>query len=443
MTEPITQGNFSIDTLRVTFNGSNARVNVLPRDLQGLQYSEGLLHQFINVNISILDSTNGLSDVLFGMEKWEIKFTDTFNNVTYDFTDGSENGPLYCYKISNKAINDNTKTFTLQLCRYDAILNMQKRVCKKYTNIRSNELLTDIIKNELKSDKKLLGFAGDNSTNGLSFIPPNSRPLEILIWAKNKYYTNPKNGSFSSAGYFFYENYRGYHYEPIDTIADNDRNPLKGRYNVTTTTGGTDEIFTLQSVEFKSNIDMISNFNNGVYSGKIEFFDINSGRMTTRHYSLKDYYPNWNKVTEEGGLNVLNSLPLQDDLKPNISEDKEAIEYDYGSRTMFVAFNKGLFSYNDPDGNVQEDSAGFINAVSQSVSRSGLFTNQVLQATSIYGNMGINAGNHIEVNFFDSQGNVDKGHSGRYVVFSIQHVYIESDRKFKTNYTLVRDSFGI
>ena len=100
MTEPITQGNFSIDTLRVTFNGSNARVNVLPRDLQGLQYSEGLLHKFINVNISILDSTNGLSDVLFGMEKWEIKFTDTFNNVTYDFTDGSENGPLYCYKIN-------------------------------------------------------------------------------------------------------------------------------------------------------------------------------------------------------------------------------------------------------------------------------------------------------------------------------------------------------
>lgn len=448
MSGPILQSNFNINALKVTFNGSNASVNVLPKDLTGLQYSEGLLHKFININIEIIDSTNGLCDALYGMEKWEISFTDTINGITYDFTEGSDNGPLYCYKISNKTINDNVKKFTLQLCRYDAVLDMQRRVCKKYTNVRANELLTDIIKNELGSAKTLIGIdTKQNSANGLNFIPPNSRPLDILIWAKNKYFTEPKNGSFSSAGYFFYETYNGYHFDPIDTVADTSTNVLRAKFNVGTGTSGTDELFKLQSVQFKSNIDMIRNFDEGIYSGRIEFFDINSGEMITRHYSLKDYYPNWNKVSgvkKEDGLNVLSSIALQDDLK-KISEDTEAIEYEFGSRAMFIGFNKGLFSYADQDveGSDEEDTAKFINTVSQSVSRVGLFTNQVLTATSNYGKLGINAGNHVEVSFVDSKGSIDKAHSGRYVVFSIQHVYIESDRKFKTNYTLVRDSFGI
>ena len=54
--------------------------------------------------------------------------------------------------------------------------------------------------------------------------------------------------------------------------------------------------------------------------------------------------------------------------------------------------------------NVVDDPGGFVNSVSQSVSRLGLFYNQVLTATATVGNMGINVGNAVVVNFVSSEG---------------------------------------
>jgi len=436
---PVVGSNFNIDQVVVTFNGSNKSLAISPDDVVALEYQEGILDMFVKVSITLIDSTSNLLDNLFGMERWDIVFTDTFNNVTYEFTSRSDNGPLFCYDIHNKSINDTVKTVTLELCRETAIISMQKRVCKKYSNHTSDMLVADIIQKELGDRKK--GIKSTQSYNKLNFIPPNARPLDILVWAKNKYYVKPSGGKFVSAGYFFFETYNNYIFEPIDNIADN-KNQIVSSYSVGTTPGGFEETKRFQRVEFATNIDMMRNFDQGIYSGKIEFFDIVAGKMITKHYSLKDYYPKWNKVTKEGQLNVLESLPLQRDLTPNVSDDQQAVEFDYGSRTMFIGINNELFRYAEGENNI-EDANGFINSVAQSVARTGMFTNQQLTTTATFGNMGINAGDHIEVNFFDSQGGIDKGHSGRYVVFALKHVYIEQERKFKTHFTLVRDSFGI
>ena len=154
---------------------------------------------------------------------------------------------------------------------------MQKRVCKKYKEIDAETLVGDIIKNELKSTKPIVATP---SSNKITFIPPNSRPLDVLVWIRNKYFGDPKRGKYTSAGYLFYENYNQYHFRSIDDIAG--VSGSSAEYTVATTPGGVQEIQTLQQVEFTKSIDMISNFDRGFYSGQIEFFDINNCTVTTK-----------------------------------------------------------------------------------------------------------------------------------------------------------------
>lgn len=444
MTEPFINTNFAIGSLTVTLN-TGGSIAVSPQQIGQLEYREGLLAKFISVTLVIGDTTSGLTDLLQGMEKFELEFSDTLREITYEFTEGSDNGPLYAYVVHNKKVVDNIKTVVVELCRKDAIVSMQKRVCKKYKEIDAETLVGDIIKNELKSTKPI---AATPSSNKITFIPPNSRPLDVLVWIRNKYFGDPKRGKYTSAGYLFYENYNQYHFRSIDDIAG--VSGSSAEYTVATTPGGVQEIQTLQQVEFTKSIDMISNFDRGFYSGQIEFFDINNCTVTTKQYSLSEYYPTWTKISGNDELTTINAPALKKDLNTNVDittnnlgDNQPAVELPYGTRNMFVTYSSDLFAFSDGEENVVDDPGGFVNSVSQSVSRLGLFYNQVLTATATVGNMGINVGNAVVVNFVSSEGEVDQSYSGRYIVSDLIHLYKKGEEKYKTYFTLVRDSFGI
>jgi len=444
-TQPFLTNNFSIDKLTVTLNNGGS-IAVSPQQIGQLEYREGLLAKFLSVTLVIGDTTSGLTDLLQGMERFDLEFSDTLRGVKYEFTGGSDNGPLYAYRIHNKKVIDNVKTVVIELCRGDAIVSMQKRVCKKYKNIDSESIVGDIIRNELNSKKERIFVTP--SSNKITFIPPNSRPLDVLVWLRNKYFGDPSRGKYTSAGYLFYETYNSYNFRSIDEIADTTGNSAE--YTIATTPGGIQEIQSLQQVEFIQNIDMVNNFDRGFYSGQIEFFDINNCTVTTKQYSLSEYYNSWKKVSGNAELTTINSLPLQRDLNSgedlstrNIGDDDPAIEFPYGTRNMFVTYTSDLFAFSDGETETEDDPSGFVNSVSQSVSRLGLFYNQVLTATATIGNMGVNVGDPVIINFVDSSGDIDPSHSGRYIVSDLIHLYKKGEEKYKTYFTLVRDSFGI
>lgn len=444
--QPYINTNFSIGNVSVTLNGGTS-ISISPRQIGQLEYREGLLAKFLTVTISLGDTTSGLTDLLQGMEKFQLEFTDNLRKITYKFTDDSVNGPLYAYRIHNKQVIDNIKTVVIELCRSDAIVSMQKRVCKKYTNVDAETVVGDIITKELNTNNKKQIIV-TSSSNKITFIPPNSRPLDILVWLRNKYFGDPSKGKYVSAGYLFYENYSSYNFRSIDEIARTSGNSAE--YTVATTTGGIQEVQTLQNVEFVKNIDMVTNFDRGFYSGQIEFFDVNNCTVTTKQYSLEEYYKDWSKVSGKNELTTINSLPLQKDLNSgqdisttDIGDDDPAIEFPYGSRNMFVTYTSDLFSFSNGETETQDDPSGFVNSVSQSVSRLGLLYNQVLTATATIGNMNVNVGDPIIINFLDSNGNIDKSHSGRYIVSDLIHIYKRGEEKYKTNFSLIRDSFGI
>ena len=441
MTLPYQIRNFKIDNVAVMFLNGDA-VSIDKGQILQLEYREGLFDKFLTVTLTLMDTTSKISNALVGMEMFEVTFTDTQNGVKYEFNASSKNGPLYAYNIHSKQIIDTGKSITIELCRKDAILSMQKRVCKKYTNTTAMELVKDIIVTELGSKKQIYNQGGD-SINKINFVPPNSRPLDVLIWARNKFIgedqkTVKGNGKYTSAGYLFYETYDQYNYVSVDHISGQ-----KGHKCVFTTgtgDGSTQDAFRIDTPEFVNTIDMVQNFDKGFYSGQIEFFDITECTMTTEKYTLKELYKTWNKIGTSDWLPSMNSPAMQDDLEP-VEAESPAVHSPFATRTMLVSFNKELFAGSSDD--ADQDAEIFRETVLQSVSRLGIFMNQVLTVTCNVGNMDLHAADPVFIEFFDSQGNIDTQHSGRYIIADLTHLYTKGEDKLKTYLTLTRDSFGL
>lgn len=430
MTGPLVQENFRIESITVKVSDPDNPENKIKTQLDydsvtQFEYREGLLDKFLKVTLQIADSNNKLSDSLVGMEEFELVVHDLANNIKYEFTEESTNGPLYVFQIHDKSVVDSAKIVVLELCRKDAIEGMQIRVCKKYTSIKAEDLLKDILETVLKTKKPFTNVSP--SSNTLTFIPPNARPYDVLFWSKNKYFANDQKtsatgGGYASAGYLFWETYDQYNFKSIDSVAS--QTEEKQVYSTGTGVGGEDEYYKIRDPSFPQTINMMTDFDRGFYSGTIEYFDVVNCEITEEPYTLKENFSKWKTVTQNSTL-------------PSLYSD--VLDKGY-TRTMALSYNDDLFL--EPGGENTNSKMLFKETVTQSVQRMGVFTSQVMQGR-VYGNMRLNAGDIINVEFLGADGGLDKNYSGRYVIFDVLHIYSKgAEIKLKTDLTLVRDSFG-
>jgi hypothetical protein len=431
MSEPLIQENFRVESITVKVSDPNNPENkiktYLDKDsVSQFEYREGLLDKFLKVTLQIADSNSALSDKLVGMEQFEVVVHDLAHDVKYEFTEESINGPLYVFQIHDKIIVDSVKILVLELCRKDAIEGMQIRVCKKYTSVKAEELAEDILKNVLNTKKPYTNVS--KSSNTLTFIPPNSRPYDVLFWSKNKYFAGDQKstatgGGYASAGYLFWETYDQYNFKSIDSLAG--QTEEKQVYTTGTGVGGNDEYYKIRDPSFPKSLDMMTDFDRGFYSGTIEFFDVVNCEYKEEPYTLKENFSKWKTVTGNSTL-------------PSLYSD--VLDKGY-TRTMALSYNDDLFL--EPEGETTNSKMLFKETVTQSVQRMGVFTSQIMQGR-VYGNMRLNAGDIINVEFLGADGGLDKNYSGRYVIFDVLHIYSKGDEiKLKTDLTLVRDSFGV
>ena len=423
-TAPISEYSLEVEYLDITLH-SGYVIRVDSSSVIGFEYNEGLLQKYVTVTLTISDSNNMVSQALYGLEKVSLKVRDKVFNQAFEFSPSTPNGQLQIYEIHDKQVIDTTKIFTLELCRTDAILNGQTRVSKKYSGVKANQLASDVLGGILKTKKPT---NVTESINSLTFIPPSSRPYEVLVWSRNKYFDGEQKntssgGSYTSAGYFFYETYDEYNFVSIDSLAAK-RTP-KYNYYSGTGLGGSDQIFRMNHVTFASNIDLMKNFDKGFYAGRIDYFDVVNCEVGTATYDISKNYKTWTKLGEQADLPELYKKELAE--KP--------------TRVMTVAYNDDLFL---ESGEQKTDKKMlFLQTVAQSISRFGVFTSQVLNV-NLVGNLTLRAGDLLQLDFPDADGKLDKTYSGRYIVFEVQHLYnrSESDGNFRSNVTLVRDSFG-
>ena len=426
ISDPLQTDSFEIESAFIhPHEGKTEKVAIDANSIKQFEYSEGLMQKYVTVTLQIEDSTASLFESIFGMEEIELVVFDKFSDKKLEFTRESANGSLFIYEVHSKDVTDTVKTFVLELCREDALNNAVTRIGKKYTSVSAMELVKDVIEKELKSKKPIALENISDSYNKITFIPPNSKPYEILVWTRNKFISvdqksTKTGGANCSAGYFFWEGYDTYNFQSFDSLAQ--QKQKAAAYSTGDGSGGMDEAFRLQGVQFPKTLNIMENFDQGFYSGEIDFFDITDCEVDTYRYNIKDNYAKWEKVAAQKDLPVLY---------------KEALS-DVSTRTMTVAYTKDLFLGSNEDNT--NDKLMFLETVGQAVSRFGVFTSQVLTA-SCMSNLELRAGNIISIEIYGADGEVDKNQSGRYILFELRH--IGTGANMRTNLTLVRDSFGV
>lgn len=426
MSNPLIKNNFTINKFTIFYSDLNKVVKIDSGSVVSVEYVESILSKYITLTIKLIDTTSLASQALYGMEKVELVFTDNYNNITFEFTEDSQNGPLYIYEIHDKEIIDKQKIFTIELCRGDAIDNYTLRVGTAFKGVTPSKLANSILVDTLGTKK---GIKTTDSTNKLSFVSPNSKPYEVLTWARNKFVgkdqkAQKSGGDYISAGYFFFEDYYNYNFVSLDSLSGLTKPVYK--FVTGTGTGSEDEVVRLSNVKLTSGLNLFNNFDKGYYAGRIDFFDIVNCEVRSVKYNIKDQYDKWNKLGTDSKLPRVYSEVLKD----------------CQTRLMSVVYNDDLFL---EDGKYKTNHrVAFEQIVSQSLTRYGTFTSQVMTATA-YGNLGIIAGSLVSVDMTDPDLKKDATYSGNYIVFGVHHIFSKKggDGKMQTKLTLVRDSFGV
>ena len=120
-----------------------------------------------------------------------------------------------------------------------------------------------------------------------------------------------------SAGFFFWENRRGYNFFSVDSMCSEKGGNLRAdEYDVDTwgpyvekmlnQDDSADDRFTIASSDFLSDLDMMTSLRMGKYSSRVVFFNHSTGEYTEYDYKLKESY---DKMAHLGGQTELPDLP--------------------------------------------------------------------------------------------------------------------------------------
>lgn len=450
------QSNFIIKKFTIKVN--NRVLELDNNTIFSLEYYESLDRSFIYLAASIYDSTFNFSENIYGLEEVELEFDNITKNFdgtnsikTFSFTKNSNNGPLYVYSIYNKDQVGTKKTFTLGLCRLDAINDKFTKISKKFpsknTPSKPEEIVQYLLKQYLKTEKII---SAENSATALSFVSPMSTVYGVINWMIDKCISaeskRDKGGTDITAGYVFYENYDSYNFVSIDKLCSQEAVNPKIAFSVTQNYEpgaaqdvARDAFIIKNSFNFNKTIDVFQDLDMGFYSNKIAFFEAANQKYTEKVLNLEDYY---SKMTFLGSQNELPSS-IKDAFKTSKNTVTNTSYSPFGSRPsrlMTVSYNEAL--YLNPNQKID-----YKKSIGQSLVRYGLLGRQIVTCR-VFGNLNITIGQVIRIEIYkpekDQTTARDKNYSGKFLVYAVAHIFNNSGSGglMMTELVLVKDSFG-
>lgn len=444
-----TKTNFALNKFQILVEGKEYEFQL--NTILSVEYFESVDRSFIYLAVSINDSTFNFSERIYGLEKVQLEFTNftrgfdgKLQEIKYSFTDESENGCLYVYSVYNKYNSGTKKTFTLGLCRLDAINDKFIKISKKFEK-KSEEIVEDVLKNYLKTKKKL---NYEKSVNKLNFVSPLSSAYSLINWILDKCVSvvsqSKDSGKNISAGYMFYETYNSYNFFSVDGLCAKESLNSLNPYRVTQNyQPGDDFDYTKDAFIIKedftilNSLDVFRDLEKGFFSNKIAFFDVAFQTYDEEVLNVNDYY---SKMT------LLGSQKRLPNTFTSIFENAKGIKTSFNpfdsrpSRLMTIPTNDFLYSKE----NVNID---YKKAIGQSIIRYGLLGRQVASCR-VYGNLNLKVGEIINVELYKPKNStdnyIDQTISGKYLIYTVSHLFNNSGSGgfMVTDLILVRDSYG-
>ena len=419
-------------------------------------YVESITSPFVAATMTVVDSAGLLNDLpIQGGETVVVSVQTSSSEDPVEYE-------MIVWRIANRYAKNQTQSYTLGLISVEALNNECVRLFKRLEG-KPDDIIKKILKEDLNTQKDI--FPEEATTQfEVKMLPNNRRPFDIISSlavksvekgtssspgnTKGSSTKNAKETVSGSAGYFFWENKRGYNFFSVDSLLDTKEKEIWGPYieKPANKSDGADDRLTISQATFGSEVDIMTSMRKGKYSTLMVFFNHSTGQYHEYHYSVEDAYKDMKH------LGVQNTPSLIKFGDTNIS--------DYPTRIISTLLDHeswynepGVASYEQNDGaSTPSEFCDFHkHFAAQSLMRYELLKNQ-LATIVIPGNSEICAGDLINIKLVNKAPTVrvdeepyDQESSGVYLIQEVTHTYDSTDGtngRFITTLRLMRDSYG-
>ena len=437
---------FSFTSVKITLeDGKNkGKTFQIKGIINGFTYYEDITRPFISANLNITDSTANLigsgTGPITGNELVEIVVLGPDEKeYTYYFR---------VYKVGDRINSGKVQNYNLGLISEEALANPQTRIRKALTG-RPDEIVRECLgEGGLNTPKNIIT---DPCLNKKKVLPRNLSPFAICAKLQDQSIpfgkggigsgvgAETKDGKYSdgTAGFFFYENARGFNFRSIDGLMDiensmNINNSGANYVKAFQDSAGDEMPETIIDVQFTSEINLMQSLLTGAYSIRCQYYDISTGEYKESTYSANK---SWDKQAHLGS---------QDELTPG-----QKILAGRPTRIVSAILDSESY-YSGQDSAIDSDYQDWTpSTLPQAISRNYLLNTQGLRIV-VPGNLQLVVGDIVKVFLqnMSTQGgrdleSVDQDHSGFYLITSLSRFYDPVNRRVTTMLSLKRDSYGL
>jgi len=423
-----------IERLDIFSNKDQSKtVSILNGTVQ-LMYYESLLQDSVMATVSFTDSGSAIDDKsaleglpIVGSEKVEFKIKDN-NDEQIKFT-------FYVNKVTPVEDKTTKGLNTLHLVSKEYILNDEVRINKRFDG-RVSETVKEILTNFLETEKDITDI---EDTTELNQIPGQWKPYYTLNWLSKKSAPSAATPG-KTAGFFFYETSKGYHFKSIDTLLSQEKKKSI-IYNETPDSRGANipEGYDIKALTFSKDnrINIQEKMQAGFQSTRIVLFDPGPNMK----YEVLNPKATGDDGVEDSLKKGGKELPV---LNPEFNRKGKNKQF---SRTTYIVKDTGTL----PSGSSKQQ----IEKSKDPNFRPELITNQaIMRYNQLYaseieitipGDFSLHAGDAIYFDAPSAQGDtknddIDRQIGGLYIISALCHLINAQGTYTKLN--LVRDSFG-
>ena len=406
--------NFKLETCAIQVSQQES-ANFNNNQLLSLKYTEDIKRASIHVELRLTDSETGILSTLQGMERVTLAYSDHKGTTLAH--------ELVIYDIQDRTSSGSKSKATLMCCSPEFIDNAAIKLSKRYGPGEGKQI-HEIVKDDLLV--KILGIDESRikfteTKNKFSFVSPYWSPFTAIAWLCARAIPSGGSGKNASAGYCFFENYRGYNFLSYDSFASEDELVT---FVVDMEEGELEEISTqipIDKMKVTSSADILKGLNIGSYSSTVMTLDMKDLKYTEYPFNINEYYQNVPKLNTDAALPA-----YYEGFKKGTA----------ATRIMSKIVDTALFTA----GTYSKD---FTKQVSQSALREKLFYNKMVEIDYI-GEISLAVGDVVRLETYKGRDKeLDTQNSGKYVIGRVEREFTSSRDSMSTKLTLFTDSPGV
>jgi len=421
----------SVETIDIFSTKTQGKTVSILNGLIEFRYYESILQDSVMATVMFSDSGNTIADDKTGDVKSALEGLPIVGSekVKFKMTDNNESKIEYTFRINNvNPISDETTKSVVAL----KLVSEESRINKRFDG-KPSETIKEILTNFLKTEKDITDI---EESTVCGSIPTQKKPFYAMNWLSTRCAPVDKKPG-ATAGFFFYETSKGYHFKSIDSLLGQEKKKSI-IYNETPDNRGQNipEGYDVKALSYSKDnrIDVQKKLEAGFQSTRIVTFD----PWNCKYEVLNP------KAVGDGGTEE--SLTKAGKELPKMSEEINSGKLKF-SRTTYVIRDTGTL----PAGSTQQqiEKSKDENFKVDEIKNQAIMRYNQLYASkvevTIAGDFSLHAGDAVYFDAPSSQkdaknDDIDRQVGGLYIISALCHLVNSQGTYTKLN--LVRDSFG-